>query len=283
MTILRQKMIDAMLVRGFSERTHRSYLDAITQLAKYYHRSPDKLSIDELQAYFLYLTKEKKLSAATCRLSLNAIRFLFTQVLNKERFTLSIATPKIPQRIPELLTSEEVAQILSASNNLKHYTLLMLCYGCGLRVSELVNLQIKDIQCQQHLLRVVQGKGAKDRLILMPDSLIMHLRDYWQVYRPHHWLFQSPNPEVHLSIQTAQRAFSSAKRRATIHKVGGIHSLRHAFATHQLAAGMPVHQLQKMMGHNRIQSTLRYVHWVPQYQEGHGTDLIAGLEVNHEH
>jgi len=283
MTALRQQMIDAMLVRGFSERTHRSYLDAITQLAKYYRRSPDELSIDELQTYFLYLTKERKLSAATCRLTLNAIRFLYIKVLNRKDFTLSIVTPKSPQRIPDLLTPEEVARIVEASKNLKHQTLLKVCYGCGLRVSELMNLQIKDIESQSHLLRITQGKGAKDRLVLLPESLLIHLRYYWRVYHPYKWLFQGREPAIHLGIETAQRVFTATKKRADIHKVGGIHSLRHAFATHQLAAGMPVHQLQKLMGHNSLQSTMRYVHWVPRYQEGQGIDLIAALEVNHEH
>jgi len=282
MSALRQQMIDAMTVRGFSERTHRSYLDAITQLAKHYNRSPDQLSIEELQTYFLYLTKEKKLSAATCRLTLNAIRFLFINVLGRESFTLPIVIPKNPQRIPELLTQEEVSRILAASKNLKHQTFLRVCYGCGLRVSELVNLQVKDIESQSHLLRIQQGKGAKDRLVLLPDSLIYFLRLYWQIYRPYHWLFCSSTLEQAVSIATAQKAFQRAKRKAGIKKVGGIHSLRHAYATHQLAAGMPVHQLQKLMGHNSLQSTMRYVHWVPRYQEGQGADLIAALEVTDE-
>ena len=124
------------------------FLDAITQLAKYYHRSLDKLSKDELQVYLLYLTQVKKLSPATCRLTLNAIRFLFIQVHKKESLIRSIAIPKKPQRIPELLLPNEIATLLAACKKLKHYTFLMLCYGCGLRVSELVNLQVKDIQSQ---------------------------------------------------------------------------------------------------------------------------------------
>jgi len=283
MTPLRQKMIDAMLVRGFSERTHRSYLDAITQLARYYHRPPDTLSTDDLQAYFLYMTRERKLSASTCRLTLNAVRFLFINVLKQESLTLSLSVPKKPQRIPELLTVEEVAQIIAAAKNLKHQTMLMLCYGCGLRVSELVSIQLRQIESQRHFLRIEQGKGAKDRLVILPDSVLIRLRHYWHIYRPYHWLFQSPDPEKPLSIKTAQLVFSAAKQRAGVEKVGGIHSLRHAYATHQLAAGMPVYQLQKLMGHNNLQSTMRYVHWIPQYQEGKGADLIAALAVNDEH
>ena len=180
MKTLRQKMIDTMNDHGFAERTHRSYLGAIAQLAKYYHQPPDQLTIDQLQSYFLYLIKDKKLSPSTCRLTLNAIRFLYIKVLKREHFILSIVTPKNPQRIPELLSSDDITQIFRACKNQKHYTLLMLCYGCGLRVSELVNLKIKDIQSQQYLLRIEQGKGGKDRLVFLSEYLLNYLRQYWQ-------------------------------------------------------------------------------------------------------
>ena len=140
MTPLRQKMIDAMQVRGFSVRTHESYLSAVRDLARYYHRSPDQLNTRELQAYFLYLVKERGLSGASCRLYLNGIRFLYLQVLNWDAFKVELHVPKAAQRIPELLTRAEVGQILSACKNTKHRMMLTTCYGCGLRVSELVAL-----------------------------------------------------------------------------------------------------------------------------------------------
>ena len=282
MTVLRQKMIDAMLVRGFSVRTHRSYLDAVSRLAKYYRRPPDQLSGEELQAFFLYLAKDCGLSGATCRLYLNAIRFFYLQVLGRDSFGVTLAVPKRAQRIPELLTRGEVGRLLSVCRNLKHRMVLTTCYGCGLRVSELVALKVRHIDGERHLLRVELGKGARDRHVILPDTLLRLLRSYWQVMRPPEWLFPGREMTTPISLTSVQKAFTAAKRRAGIDKVGGIHALRHAYATHQLEAGMPVHQLQRLLGHQDIHSTLRYVHWIPDYREGgSGADLIAGLEVGH--
>ena len=145
MTLLRQKMMDAMQLRGFSVRTHQSYLSAVSDLSRYYHRPPDQLNVDELQAYFLYLVKERGLSGASCRLYLNGIRFLYLQVLGWDALKVKLQVPKAAQRIPELLTCVEVGQILSACKNIKHRMMLTTCYGCGLRVSELVALKVRDI------------------------------------------------------------------------------------------------------------------------------------------
>lgn len=282
MTPLRQKMIDAMLVRGFAVRTHQSYLSAVCDLSRYYRRPPDQLSVEELQAYFLYLVKERGLSGASCRLYLNGIRFLYLQVLGWDTFKVKLQVPKVAQRIPELLTRTEVAQILSACRNPKHRMMLMTCYGCGLRVSELMALKVRDIDSERHLLRIEQGKGAKDRQVILSPSLLEKLRDYWRLFRPTDWLFVGQDPSTALHPSTPQRVFTVVKRRAGVDKIGGIHSLRHAYATHQLEAGLPVHQLQRLLGHRNLQSTLRYVHWVPGYQEGQcGTDLIGALEVDH--
>jgi site-specific recombinase XerD len=263
-------------------RTHRSYLSAVEDLSKYYHRSPARLSTDEVQAYFLYLVKERHLAPATCRLSLNAIRFLYKEVLHRA-FEAKIQVPKRPQRIPELLRRKEVAAILAACSNPKHRMVLTVCYGCGLRVTELMNLKVRDIDGERRLLRIDQGKGAKDRMVEIPETLLLRLRRYWQWLRPHDWLFPGRDPTTALGVTSAQKCFKAAKRKAGVDKMGGIHSLRHAYATHQLAAGMPITQLQHQLGHKDIRTTLRYVHWVPNYAGGDsGTDLIADLEADHE-
>ena len=281
MTQLRQKMIDAMQVRGMSPRTHRSYLSAVRDLAKYYRRSPDQLSGEELQAFFLYLVKERNLSPATCRLSLNALRFFYLEVLGRDSFGVKLQVPKREQRIPELLMRSEVGRIISANSNIKHRMMLTICYGCGLRVRELVNLQVRHIDGERRLLRVEQGKGAKDRAVIISPTLLKLLREYWRLMRPPNWLFPSYNTTSPLSITTAQKTFYKAKQLAGIQKIGGIHSLRHAYATHQLEDGMPIHQLQRLLGHQNIQSTLRYAHWVPGYQEGKAEgDLLAKLKLS---
>lgn len=280
MTPLRQKMIDALQVRGMSPRTHESYLRAVKDLAKYYRRSPDQLSGEELQKFFLYLVKERQVSPATCRLYLNAFRFFYLHVLHQDSFGVTIQVPKREQRIPELLMRSEVARILSASSNLKHRVMLITCYGCGLRVSELVNLQCRHIDGERQLLRVEQGKGAKDRAVMLSPILLHLLRDYWRQLRPPNWLFPGRYRTTPIHIESAQKIFHSAKQQAGITKIGGIHSLRHAYATHQLEQGMPIHQLQRQLGHRNINSTLRYAHWVPGYQEGKtGGDLLAKLEL----
>jgi integrase len=276
-------MIDAMHQRGYSDRTHESYLSAVSHLARHYRRPPDRLTLDELQAYFRHLAVERALSGSTCRLYLHAVRFFYVQVLKWPSCDVVFVVPKRAQRIPELLTREEVGHILRACANPKHRMLLEVCYGCGLRVSEVVALRVRHIDGERRLLRVEQGKGAKDRLVTVAPSLLTKLREYWRQHRPADWLFPSAfAPDAHLSSDTAQRVFIRAKRQAGVAKVGGIHSLRHAYATHQLENGLPVHQLQRLLGHGNLRSTMRYVHWVPQGQtDGGHADLIAGLEVRH--
>lgn len=285
MTALRQQMIDAMRQRGFSIRTHQSYLGAVRGLARYFDESPDQLQASQLQDYFVYLVQERGLCGASCRLHLNGIRFLYLQVLHWPQFDIPIEFPKKAQRIPELLTRLEVQQIITACGNAKHRMMLLTCYGCGLRVSELIALKVQQIDGERRLLRIEQGKGAKDRMVVISATLLGHLRHYWRHYRPALWLFPNSNtPSVHLSITSIQRAFKHAKGLTGIDKVGGIHSLRHAYATHQLESGIAIHLLQQQLGHNDLHSTLRYVHWLPTYQQSEVafSDLIGQLEADHD-
>lgn len=282
MTPLRQKMIDAMQVRGFAARTQQSYLDAIKSLARYAGRSPDTLSEADLQAYFLYLVKERRLSPASCRLHLNAVVFLYRDLLGRPLHE-RIHIPKAQQRIPELLTRAEVAAIVRACPNARQRMLLLVCYGCGLRISELVHLQVRDIDGERCLLRVTQGKGAKDRLVELSPILLGQLRRYWRRFHPRLWLFPGRDRSRPLSTDSAGKVFKRAKALAGVNKIGGIHSLRHAYATHQLAAGMPLVKLQAQLGHRSVQTTLRYLHWLPQSAGGDAVvDLLIDLEVDDE-
>lgn len=282
---LRQKMIDELTLRGYSANTHDSYLSAVTRVAGYYNRSPDTLSVDDIQKWVLHLINDCGISSASCRLYINALRFLFINVLKRDALNVAITYPKKKQKIPELLTRNEVAQILNASLNVKHRMMLAICYGCGLRVSELVCLKVKDIDGERRLLRVTQGKGFKDRLVTISPMLLKQLRDYWVELRPPSWLFPNEiRTYEHLCPSTPQRTFHRAKQKAGIQKSGGIHSLRHAYATHQLEGGLSIHKLKQLLGHNNISSTMRYIHWLPSY---HGdaipeVDLLMQLEVNHE-
>ena len=282
MTPLRQKMINAMRQRGLSDRTHQAYLYAVRQLAKYFHRPPDELIPSDLETFFVYLVQDKGLSNSTCRLHLNAFRFLYLEVLKRPSFDVPVVLPKRAQKIPELLTRREVGALITACDNFKHRTMLLTCYGCGLRVSELVTLKVQHIDGERGLLRIEQGKGAKDRLVAMPAGLLQVLRDYWQRLHPGLWLFPNANqPRCHLGITSIQKAYRRAKQLAGIDKRGGIHALRHAYATHQLENGLAVHQLQHQLGHGHLTTTLRYVHWVACYKTEGSTfsDLIDDLGV----
>jgi integrase len=278
MTPLRERMIKAMRMHGFSPRTHESYLAAVSGLARFTRRSPDTLTQGDLQRYFEHLTLERQLAPASVRLAYNGIRFLYLQVLQWPAVDLEVTLPKRPQRIPALLTRGEVAAILDACDKPRYRTMLTLCYGCGLRLSEVLALRVGDIDGERRLLRIEQGKGAKDRLVPLSPTLLEALRAYWRLYRPREWLFSGRAGEA-LSPTALQKAYTRAKRQAGITKPGGIHALRHAYATHQLAAGLNVERLQRLMGHSSIQTTLRYVHWLPSAREGEGAlDLIAQLE-----
>jgi len=173
-------MIEAMRQRGFSQRTQTTYLSAVTDLARFYRRSPAELGAEELQRYFTHLVQERGLAPASCRVHLHGVRFLYLQVLKGSAFDVELVIPKCPQRIPELLTREEVRRILHACDNAKHRMILELCYGCGLRVSEVCRLRVRDIDGERGQLRIEQGKGAKDRAVILPPSLLGRLRRYWR-------------------------------------------------------------------------------------------------------
>lgn len=263
MTPLRQQMIDLMNFRQFSPKTHQAYLSAVTRLSAHYHRTPEQISAEEVKHWLMETANQRNWSASTVHQTLMGLKFLYHQVLEQKEFALNIRLPKRPQKIPALLTQQEVYAILQTTENLKQLALLSLCYGCGLRVGELVALTKDDIDAERLLLRVIQGKGKKDRQIPLSESLLNLLRAYWQAWHPNYFLFCSFQQKKPLGITSVQKLFTRAKRKAGINKPGGIHSLRHAYATHQLEQGLPIHQLQQFLGHRDIKVTCRYLHWVP--------------------
>ena len=281
MTPLRLQMIESMRRRGFSVRTQESYVRAVSDLARYHNRSPDALKPHDLDAYFRHLALERNLAPASCRVHLNGVRYLYLKVLGRASFDVELVIPKRKQRIPELLTRAEVGRILAACRKEKHRMVLTTVYGCGLRVSEVVALRVSDIDGERGLVHVVQGKGARDRMVMLSPELLVQLRGYWRSHRPTRWLFPGREPGRALAIPSVQKMYTRTKALAGVEKVGGVHALRHAYATHQLEAGLPVHELQRLLGHGSVNSTMRYVHWVPGYREGGSRhcDLVAGVEV----
>jgi len=273
MLVQTQLFHDEITLRRYSERTRKSYLYAINQLVKHYNQPIDTVSDIQLRAYFRYLNLDKGLSRATIQLQLNDIHFYFEHVL-KRHFTIDMCLPRATQKLPQVLSKQDISQLLQHCPNQKYHTMIALCYGCGLRVSELVNIKVADIDGQRQLLKVCQGKGAKDRLVIISPSLLNLLRHYWLKYRPPTWLFgvYYHGNTYPLDVSTVGKML----KKAGITKPCSPHSLRHAYATHQLAAGMLLNQLQHQLGHKSIKTTERYLHWSPDL--GHkGGDLLADL------
>jgi len=287
MTALREQMRDAMVVRGFALRTQQAYIEVVGRLARYYRCSPDQLSATQVEAWLLHLIKDRKLSFSTVNQAAGACRFFFWHVLNRREEGFAIPKPKVPQRQPELLSREEIARLFAATDHQAVRTMLMTVYAAGLRVSEVCLLRVSDIDshADRMCLRIEQGKGAMDRYTLLSVSLLEVLRQYWRACHPGHWLFGAGHGERARSIEWAQRAYRAAHYRAGLSKAGGIHTLRHCFATHLLEAGVDLYSIQKFLGHRQLGTTTRYLHLVsPQFRPPAGVDrldLLAALPKLH--
>ena len=261
MSELRTRMIRDMTVRGFAPRTHKAYIAAVVKLAKHYRRSPDQLTNDEVQNYLAQLIQERKLSWSTCSQAANAFRFLYHVTLGHPRTDFHVPLPKQPQKLPEILSREEVWRLLTAPPQPRHRLVLMTVYAGGLRVSEAIALKVADLDTDRMTLRVTQGKGGKDRYVPLAARLLQELRAYWKTAPPGVWLFANRQGTRPIDITVAQKIYMLAKLRAGIVKQGGIHALRHAFATHLLearTANLPT--VQRLLGHRQLSTTMRYYH-----------------------
>jgi site-specific recombinase XerD len=255
-------MDEAMVLRGFALRTREAYLACVKALARHYHRAPDELDAAAVQAYLLHLISERKLAYATVNQAVCAFRFLFGTVLGQPALAVDIPMAKVPKRLPQVLTRDEINRLFAASANLRTRTVLMTTYAAGLRVSEVCALQLSDIESapDRMCLKVRQGKGGQDRYTLLSPRLLDLLRRYWRDCRPALWLFPDATGNGPMRDQTAQRMYWAARDRAGLGKTGGIHSLRHSFATHLLEAGVDIHTIQRLLGHGHVGTTMRYFH-----------------------
>jgi len=256
---LRQKMLEDMKLRRFAPNTQESYVSAVAGLAKYYKQSPDLIDKEKIQAYLLHLMEERKLSWGTCNIVVSALRFFYTQTLGMDSMHLGIPPMKTQTKLPEVLSVEEITRPFQCTRNLKHRVILMTTYAAGLRVSEVVNLMLKDIDSRRMTIRVCQGKGNKDRYTILSNRLVTELRTYWRKYKPRLWLFPGAFPDRPMTRFSAERLYYAAKERAGITKEGCIHMLRHCFATHLLEAGVDLRTIQLLMGHSSITTTMRYL------------------------
>lgn len=270
---LRERMRQALVVRGMSPRTQQAYLAAVQGLAKYYHQPPDTIGEAQLHAYLHYLIEQRHFAPSSVRVTVMGLRFFYTHTLQRP-FANTLPLPKRPKTLPVVFSREEVARLLASTASLRERALLMTTYGGGLRVSEVVRLRVSDIDAQRDVIRVEQGKGRKDRYTLLGPRLLAELRQYWQVYRPvQPWLFPQRRQPRPMDPTTAQKLYYAAKERAGITKAGGIHALRHAFATHAVEGGMDLPTLQQLLGHDSITTTMRYVHVARRHATAQGSPL----------
>lgn len=276
MTPLRLRMIDAMVLRGFAARTQQTYLIAVGQMAHHHHCSPERLSDEQIQAYLLYLLQERHRSRSTVNITSCAMRFLVCEVLGQTERRPQIPMGRTPQRLPQVLSRAEVAALLAVPMSPKASMFLTTAYASGLRVSELCQLRGCDIDSapDRMCIRVVQGKGGQDRYGLLTAERLDQLRLYWRTYRRHasgaDWLFPArSNPSRPLDRSSGQRYYHLARDGAGITKSGGIHTLRHCFATHLLEAGVDLNSISKLLGHAQLSTTSRYLRMArPGYSAG---------------
>jgi len=264
MTTLRQKLIDELDLRGFSAHTKDNYVGALHRLARHYGRPPDQITDEELKLYLLHLIRDQKRTHSTLNVTTSAFRFFYRQVLHRSVAEVLENLPRVRKQTvrPRVYSPGEIERLLNAKGlHPKHRMLLMTTYAAGLRLSEVCKLKAEHILSSRMQIRVVQGKGGKDRYTILSARLLTELRTYWRMFRPKEWLFTSSRRlDEPLTIKTAQYIFKRATRLAGLPYYNGIHSLRHSFATHLLEAGVDLVILQRLLGHSNLATTSKYLH-----------------------
>jgi integrase/recombinase XerD len=258
MTPLRQRMLEDLRIKGRAENTQRSYIEKISHFAKHFGKSPEHLGPEEIRTYQVYLIEYKGDSKSQLRQFVAAARFLYGQVLKREWAIDSLPYPKKPQKLPIVLSEQEVKQLLDAVVNVKHRAIMMTLYAAGLRVSEACELRVSDIDSQRMVIRVEQGKGAKDRYVELADTLLHQLREYWKKYHPQGWLF--PGRRGPITTRHVYRVCVDAGEAAGIRKITHPHCLRHSIATHKLERGDNILEIQAFLGHSSLHTTATYLH-----------------------
>ena len=257
MSPLRRRMIEDMTIRNLSPATQRSYLNAVSKFSRHFGRSPDRLGLDEVHAFQVHLVATgiswPSLNQIVC-----ALRFFYGVTLGQATIPERIAYAREPQKLPVVLSTDEVVRFLEAIPSLKSRTALTTVYAAGLRVSEVVMLKIADIDSGRMVIRVEHGKGGKDRYVMLSPQLLRILRGYWRLARPKRWLFPGRDEERPLEPTTLHAACRSARTAAGLAKEVTAHTLRHSFATHLLENGTDIRIIQVLLGHANLQSTARY-------------------------
>jgi site-specific recombinase XerD len=286
MTQLRQMMLEELQRRNYSEITTRKYLQVVTNFAKHFGKSPDQLGPDQLRTYQAYLLKEHKLAVGTVANYVAALRFFFVKTLRRQLFRDFLPYPKRRDRLPTVLSLEEVARLINAAGTLYRRTLLMTLYGTGMRRAELARLKVSDIDGQRMMIRVDRGKGGRSRDVPLSPTLLETLREYWRWRKPKTYLFPSRNPrrgpDQPISDKTLWIACREAARQAGLSKRISPHTLRHSWATHLLEAGTDLRTIQVLLGHGDLETTAQYLHLSQRHLQAVANPLeslvLAGVQ-----
>jgi len=254
---LRRRMLEDMALRNLSPATQQSYVYAVSKFSRHFGRSPDRLGPEDVRTYQLHLIAQKR-SWSHVNQVVSALRFFFGVTLGRPDANERIVSAREPQRLPVVLSGEEVVRFLEAVPNLRNRVALTTAYGAGLRVSEVAALGTAAIDSSRMLIRIVEGKGGKDRYVMLSPQLLRILRSYWRLTRPGRWLFPGRDAAEPVSVATLQEACRDAAPRAGLDKAVTVHTLRHSFATHLLEAGTDIRIIQALLGHARLSTTARY-------------------------
>ena len=254
---LRRRMVEDMTVRNLSPATQRSYLYAVAKFSRFFGKSPERLDLEDVRTYQVHLASQG-IAWATLNQTVAALRFFYGVTLGRPEIPERIAYAREPRRLPVVLSADEVVRFLEAVPSLKSRTALTTAYAAGLRVSEVVALKVADIDSGRMLIRVEQGKGGKDRYVMLSAQLLAILRTYWRLAKPRHWLFPGRDEEHPIDQSVLHAACRSACEAAGLTKHVTVHTLRHSFATHLLESGADIRIIQVLLGHTNISTTARY-------------------------
>ena len=271
MSPLRRRFIEDMTLASLTDKTIKDYVGAVLRLSKFYRKSPDKISAEEIRTWLAHLMVDQGRQWNTIKVYAYGLRFFYHKTLKRPEVEIPLPPSRKPSRLPNVLSEKELVALFEACTCLKHRMIMMTKYACGLRVNEVLHVEISHIDGSRGLLKVEQGKGRKDRYMPLSSKLLFDLRLYWKTHRNERWLFPGRFPDKPLSDTAAQHAFQKAKKRAGIQKKGGIHSLRHSYATHLLEHGVDPLRIQRLMGHSHINITLRYLHVTRKHLEETGS------------
>ena len=254
---LRQRMIEDMTARRFKEKVQKDYVRHVRTFTEFLGRSPDTATSEDLRRFQLHMAQQQT-GAPTINSAISALRFFFTETLERPDLVRPLRLVNEPRRAPVVLSPEEVARLLQAAPGLKYKAALSVAYGAGLRVSEVANLKVSDIDSGRMMLRVEQGKGQRDREVMLSPQLLQLLREWWKAARPQVWLFPGQNPINPVTARQLNRAVTVAKDLAGISKRVSPHTLRHSFATHLLEQGVDIRVIQVLLGHAKLETTALY-------------------------